>query len=322
MAQTTPAPTPARTLSGPEKASILMLTMGEPRSAKILPQLNEDELGVLTQAMAGIGKVDARMVETLINDFSQQAAPVAQQPPPSPRVVPEAPPTTPTLTIWDKLARVSPQVLGGYLVNEHPQAAAVVMRKLAPDAAARVLGQLPEDFAGEVVARIAQAEPIRREVLAHLEETLKEELGADLELHGMEPGPAHMKKILAHMEKPASRRFIGAAQATDKVAAQFIKSSVMSFDGLCDLGGRDVQRLFDGISPETVATALKGASDAVREFIISNMPPRAAKILRQEIERAGPTKLRAVDAAQQEILERAKSLADRGDIVIPARRAA
>jgi len=97
---------------------------------------------------------------------------------------------------------------------------------------------------------------------------------------------------------------------------------VMGFDDLRDLSGRDVQRLFDGISPETVATALKGASDSVREFIVSNMPPRAAKILRQEIEQAGPTKLRAVDDAQHEILERAKSLADRGDVVIPARRAA
>jgi flagellar motor switch protein FliG len=181
---------------------------------------------------------------------------------------------------------------------------------------------LPEDFAGEVVARIAQAEPIRRAVLASLEATLKDELGADLELHGMKPGPAHLKSIMSHMEKPVSRKFIGAAQATSTTAAQVIKSSVMNFDDLRDLSGRDVQRLFDGISPETVATALKGASDTVREFIVSNMPPRAAKILRQEIEQAGPTKLRAVDAAQHEILERAKSLADRGDVVIPARRAA
>jgi len=320
MAQTmTPTATPPRALSGPEKASILMLTMGEDRSAKILPQLSEEELGVLTQAMAGIGKVEAKQVETLFDDFSKKAAP---PPPPKPRIAPSGATEAPTLTIWDKLARVSPQVLAGYLVNEHPQAVAVVMRKLPPDAAARVLGQLPEDFAGEVVARIAQAEPIRREVLANLEATLKEELGADLELQGLSSGPAQLKKIMAHMEKPVSRQFIGAAQATDKTAAQVIKSASMSFDDLCDLNGRDVQRLFDGISPETVATALKGASDTVREFIVSNMPPRAAKILRQEIERAGPTKLRAVDAAQQEILERAKSLADRGDVVFPARRAA
>lgn len=314
-------PTPAPTLSGPQKASVLMLTMGEERSAKILPQLSEDELGILTQAMSGIGTVKAAVVEGLFTDFSIQAAPAIQSTAPRSRIAPVALAEA-ALTIWDKLARVSPQVLAGYLVNEHPQAAAVVMRKLPPNAAARVLGELPEDFAGEVVARIAQAEPIRRAVLASLEATLKEELGADLELHGMQPGPAHLKSIMSHMEKPVSRRFIGAAHATDKVAAQVIKSSVMGFDDLRDLSGRDVQRLFDGISPETVATALKGASDSVREFIVSNMPPRAAKILRQEIEQAGPTKLRAVDDAQHEILERAKSLADRGDVVIPARRAA
>ena len=320
MAQTI-TPTPAPILSGPQKAAVLMLTMGEQRSAQILPQLTEDELGILTQAMSGIGTIKATVVEGLFTDFSIRAAPAIQSAATRSRIAPAAQAEEP-LTIWDKLACVSPQVLAGYLVNEHPQAAAVVMRKLPPDVAARVLGELPEDFAGEVVARISQAEPIRREVLANLEETLKEELGADLEIHGMKPGPAHLKSILSHMTKPVGRRFIGAAQATDGAAAQVIKSAVINFDDLRELSGRDVRRLFDGISPETVATALKGASETVQEFIVSNMPPRAAKILRQEIEQAGPTKLRAVDDAQLEILERAKSLADRGDVVMPARRAA
>ena len=320
MAQTIIS-TPAPILSGPQKAAALMLTMGEQRSARILPQLTEDELGILTQAMSGIGTIKAAVVEGLFTDFSIQAAPAIQSAAPRARIAPAALAEVP-LTIWDKLARVSPQVLAGYLVNEHPQATAVVMRKLPPDVAARVLGELREDFAGEVLARISQAEPIRREVLANLEETLKEVLGADLEIHGMKPGPAHLKSILSYMKKPVSRRFIGTAQVTDRAAAQAIKSAVINFDDLRELSGRDVRKLFDGINPETVVAALKGASESVQEFIISNMPPRAAKILRQEIEQAGPTKLRAVDDAQLEILERAKSLADRGDVVMPTRRAA
>ncbi|NQV80459.1 MAG: hypothetical protein HQ495_07885 [Alphaproteobacteria bacterium] len=322
---TQPHAATARALSGPEKASVLMLTMGEDRSAKILPQLSEDELGRLTRAMAGVGKVDARLVETLFNEFSQQASPA---PVPLRSMARRQTATAggnvssdqAAPTVWDKLARVSPSVLAGYLLNEHPQAAAVVMRKLPPDAAARVLGQFPEDFAAEVVARIVKAEPIRREVLAHLEETLQEELGADLE--GTASGPAHLRSIMAHMDKPVGRQFVGAVRSVDQNAAQMVQSAVISFDDLCDLSGRDVQKLFDGVSPQTVATALKGASDSVREFIISHMPSRAARLLRQEIERAGPIKLRDVDAAQKSILERAKSLADRGDVVFSSRRAA
>ena len=314
-------PNPAHILSGPQKAAILMLTMGEQRSAKILPQLTEDELGILTQAMSGIGATKAAVVEGLFADFSIHAAPAIQQAARHSRITPTTLGEVP-LTIWDKLARVSPEVLAKYLVNEHPQAAAVVMRKLPPDVAATVLDEFPEDFAAEVMARISQAEPIRRDVLTNLEETLKEELGADLEIHDMKPGPAHLKSILSHMKKPVGRRFLVAAQATDTAAAQVIKSAVMNFEDLRELNGRDVRRLFDGISPETVAAALKGASDSVQEFIVSNMPPRAAKILRQEIEQAGPTKLRVLDDAQLEILERAKLLADRGDIVMPSRQAA
>jgi flagellar motor switch protein FliG len=317
---TQPRPTAPRVLSGPEKASVLMLTMGEQRSAKILPQLSEEELGILTRAMAGVGKVKAPLVESLISDFSLRAAPPPPTPAPLRAASRDAAANARVPTIWDKLAGVSPSVLAGYLLNEHPQAAAVVMRKLPPDVAAKVLGQFSEDFAGEVVGRIVKAEPIRREVLAHLEETLQEELGADLE--GNASGPDHLKSIMAHMDKPVGQRFVGAVRSVDREAARLVASSVISFDDLRDLNGRDVQKVFDGINPATVATALKGASDSARDFIISNMPPRAAKLLRQEIERAGPIKLRDVDAAQQAILERAKTLADRGDVVFPMRRAA
>lgn len=298
-------------LSGPEKASLLMLTMGEKRSAKLLPQLSEDELGRLTRAMAAIGKVDARTVEALLDDFGKQAAPE-----PAPAPAPSAP--RGTLGIWDKIARVSPEVLAGYLRNEHPQAAAVVMRKLPADVAAKIIGRLPEEFAGEVVARIANADPIRREVLAHLEETLQEELGADLDQHGMAPGPAHLKKIMAHMEGPVGQRFINAVNSTDKDAAKYVKANVLSFDDLKNLEPRQIRKLFDDVAPATTATALKGAGEAVREFIIGNMPPRAAKLLKQEIEATGPVRLREVDDAQQSILGRAKALADRGEIVIPS----
>lgn len=306
----------SRVLTGPEKASLLMLTMGEERSAKILPKFTEEELGRLTQAMAKIGKVEAGLVENVLDDFGRKAAPPAPKPAlPEPSTAATAPRAA--LGIWDKIARVSPDVLAGYLRNEHPQAVAVVMRKLPAEAAARVLGRLPEEFAGEVVARIVNADPIRREVLTHLEETLQEELGADLDQHGMASGPAHLKKIMAHMDRPVGPKFVKAVNATDKSAVRYVQPASFTFDVLARLEGQAVRKLLDGIAPVIVAAALKGADEAVREFIIGNMPPRAAKILRQEIERSGPIRLRAVDEAQQSILERAKALADRGDIDLP-----
>lgn len=313
------ATSPARTLSGPEKASIVMLTIGEDRSAKLLPQLSEEELGRLTQAMAKIGKVGAAQVETLLDDFGQRAAPA---PRPSEPSAPAAAPTTgprPALGIWEKIARVSPEVLAGYLRHEHPQAVAVVMRKLPPQAAARVLDRLPEDFAGEVVGRVVSADPVRRDVLAHLEETLQEELGADLDQHGMAPGPAHLERIMAHLETPVSQRFVDAVKETDEAALPYVKAKALTFDDMDKLDARDVRKLLDGIGPATVAAALKGAGDGVREFIIGHLPARAAKVLAQEIEETGYIRLREVDEAQRSILDRAKALAARGEITLPTR---
>lgn len=310
---------PVRALSGPEKASIVMLTMGEERSAKLLPKLSEDELGRLTQAMAKIGKIGAAQVESLLDEFGKRTAPApAPTETAPPAHSPGANPRS-TLGIWDKIARVSPEVLAGYLRHEHPQAVAVVMRKLPPQAAARVLDRLPEAFAGEVVARVVSADPVRREVLAHLEETLQEELGADLDQHGMASGPAHLKRIMAHLEQPVGQRFVKAVQATDAAALPLVKAKALTFDDLATLDSRGVGKLLDDVGPATVAAALKGADDRLREFIIGQMPPRAAKVLAQEIEATGFIRLREVDEAQETILERAKALAARGEITLQAR---
>ena len=64
------------------------------------------------------------------------------------------------------------------------------------------------------------------------------------------------------------------------------------------------------------ATALKGASDIVKDLFFDNMSERAAKILREDMDAMGPVRLRDVDEAQAEMVLNAKDLAAKGEIMI------
>ena len=79
-------------------------------------------------------------------------------------------------TMWDKLANAGNEaVLANYLKNEYPQTVSVVLSKIKAEHSARVLAALPEDFALECVTRMLRMEPVQREILDKIEETLRSE---------------------------------------------------------------------------------------------------------------------------------------------------
>src|SRR5215510_10227560 len=61
-----------RSLSGPEKAAIFMLSLGEEHSAKLWQLLDEDEVKELSQLMSNLGTVSASLVEKLLIEFVSQ----------------------------------------------------------------------------------------------------------------------------------------------------------------------------------------------------------------------------------------------------------
>jgi flagellar motor switch protein FliG len=70
------------------------------------------------------------------------------------------------------------------------------------------------------------------------------------------------------------------------------------------------------VEKDQLALALKGASDSLREMFFTNMSERAAKIMREDMESMGPVRLREVEQAQMAMVQVAKDLANKGEIVL------
>ena len=91
---------------------------------------------------------------------------------------------------------------------------------------------------------------------------------------------------------------------------------MFTLEALVDLGPRGVRNLIRNVDKVVLALGVKGASDTLRDLFFSNMSERAAKILREDMEAMGPVRLRDVDEAQMEMVNKAKDLAEAGEILL------
>jgi flagellar motor switch protein FliG len=319
----------ASKLSGPEKAAVVLLALGE-EHAQVWQQLDEEEIKEVSQAMAGLGTVTSTVVEDLLVEFvsgmgggaitgsveQTQKLLAAMMPGEKVDTLMEEIRGPAGRTMWDKLGNVNEAVLANYLKNEYPQTVAVVLSKIKSEHAARVLTSLPEDFALECVTRMLRMEPVQREILDKIEQTLRTEFMSNLARTSKRDSHEMMADIFNAFDRQTEARFITALEERNREAAERIRALMFVFEDLSKLDPGGVQTLLRGVEKDQLALALKGASDALREMFFTNMSERAAKIMREDMESMGPVRLREVEQAQMAMVQVAKDLANKGEIVL------
>ena len=102
----------------------------------------------------------------------------------------------------------------------------------------------------------------------------------------------------------------------DPVLSQKIQDNMFVFDDLAYLDDRSMQLLLREIKSETLLYALKLVDENLKAKILKNMSRRAAQILQEDLEVMGPVRISDVEAAQQEILKVARTMADKGEITL------
>jgi flagellar motor switch protein FliG len=317
-------------LSGPEKAAVVLLALGEDHT-RLWEALDEEEIKEISQAMAGLGTVSSSAVEELLVEFVSGMAGTGaimgsfEQ---TQRLLSTfmAPEKVDNLmeeirgpagrTMWDKLANVNEAVLANYLKNEYPQTVAVVLSKIKPEHSARVLACLPEDFALECVSRMLRMEPVQREILDKIEQTLRTEFMSNLARTSKRDSHEMMADIFNNFDRQTEARFIAALEERNRESAERIRALMFVFEDLNKLDPGGVQTLLRAVEKDQLALALKGASDSLREMFFSNMSERASKIMRDDMESMGPVRLKDVDTAQMAMVQVAKDLAAKGEIML------
>ncbi len=263
-------------LTGPQKAAVLMLALGEEQSSRLFGMMHEDEIKEVSSAMAQLGTVRAEMVERLCVEFGESmggAGNLVGSFESTERLLQRALPRDRATqimeeirgpagrTMWDKLGNVHEAVLANYLKNEYPQTVAVVLSKVRPDHAARVLTLLPDGFSIEVVMRMLRMESVQKDVLDGVERTLRAEFMSNLARATRRDAHEMMAEIFNNLDRASETRFVAALEERNRESADRIKALMFTFDDLRRLSSAAMQGLLRAVEKDKLPLALKGASE-------------------------------------------------------------
>ena len=323
-----------RDLTGMQKAAIFMLALDAEHSGMLFQLMEDDEIREMSQSMATLGTVSARVIEKLFIEFAESLSGGAGESVtgsvntvdrllygalPEERVagIMEDIRGPAGRTMWEKLGNVNEGVLANYLKNEYPQTVAVVLSKISPDHASRVLGVLPEKFSMEVIMRMLRMESVQKEVIDHIEKILRQEFMSNL-AKGAGRRDSHelMADIFNNLDRTTEARFMTEIEGRSEESASKIKALMFTFDDLSRLDNAAVQTLLRTAEKEQLAMALKGGSEDMKTLFFTNMSERAGKMMIEDMEAMGAVRLKDVDEAQAGVVQAAKALADAGEIVI------
>jgi flagellar motor switch protein FliG len=320
-----------RNITGPEKSAILLMSVGADQAAKLFSHLDDEEIKEISQVMAGLGNVSSNVVERLFVEFAEQVSSTGS-------LVGSMDSTQRMLskilgddrvgdimeeirgpagrTMWDKLDNVNEQVLANFLKNEYPQTVAVILGKIGQTHAAKVLAILPENYAMEVVMRMLRIEAVDKEIEKDVERVLRTEFMSNLARTNRRDSHETMAGIFSQLDRATESRFLAALEERNRDSAEKIRALMFTFEDLKGIDPSGVQTLLRSVDKDKLTVALKGASEELKDLFFGNMSARAAKLLREDMQAAGPVRLSEVEEAQQAMITSAKDLADRGEIVI------
>jgi len=316
---------------GMEKAAMFMLAIGRDFGKPIWDQMDEDEVRELSKAISMLGVISPAVVQEIFKEFSSTIATIGTLngsyeatekllesvlSDDKVKQIMEEIRGPAGRTMWDKLSNINEVVLASYLRNEYPQTVAVILQKVNSDHAARILSALPSDFAEEVMSRLLHLEPVHKDVLVKIEQTLRNELMSNLVRTSRQDNHQTLAEIFNFMERNVEERFMSSLEEHSSESAEKVRSLMFTFEDLQRLDPSGVQTLLRFTDKSKIALALKGAPQDIRDIFFDNMSERASKIMRDDMEAMGAVRLKAVDEAQQSIVATAKQLADSGEIAL------
>lgn len=317
--------------TGPQRAAALMLALGRDRSALIWEHLSVEEIKELSAAISQLGRVATPVIEHVLVRFSHELSGISSLhgsltaaekllegafPPEMVKEIMEEVRGPTGRTIWDKLSNVSETVLASYLRQEYPQTVAVILHKLKTDHAARVIGELPREMATDVMLRMLRMESVQKEVVEEVEDTLRQEFVTNLSRSQRSDPHENMAEIFNAFDRSTEEAMLKALEDVAPESAERIRALMFTFEDLTNLLPSSIQVVVKNADKREMALALKGAPEEIRQVFYAGMTERAAKLLREDIAGMGPVRQRECEEAQTSLVRLAKSLADRGEIIL------
>ena len=319
-------------LSGPQKAAIFFLAMGEEFSTTFFKELDEASIKKIGKYMSEISYIPSDVLGTVMDEFlinfqtesdvvvsgenflkqvvnksmdKESAREIF-------KVIGEKGSNAP----FSDLSYIPVEKLINIIQGEHPQTIALILSYLPYEKAAEVLKTFPEDLKTDVALRLVQIGQVDVEIVNELDKVIKSELskigGATRQCDGIET----LANILNQVDGATEESVLSHIENEDSELADLVRQKMFVFEDLIQLENRHFRDILQNIDNQLLIKALKTTSDEMKDKVFSNLSERASEMLKEDMEVMGPVKLSEVEDAQQEIIKIAKRLESEGRIVL------
>tara|TARA_Y100001960_G_scaffold325989_1_gene409378 strand:- start:562 stop:1569 length:1008 start_codon:yes stop_codon:yes gene_type:complete len=325
-----------RKILGPEKAAILLMDLGEEKAAQVLANMDEREVQTLSNYMSTLSNLDMKMMDSVNKDFYALLESETVRSGRSGNdffksALYQAKGTTNANKILkninsqgqepgsglETISRLEPQVIAGFIENEHPQTAAIILAHLEPEVASKTVKEVAGNKQAEIVHRLATLEKVSPQVLKDLDEALLTEFkysGAIAE--NKLGGKAAAARLMGSLDKDTESMILSSIDGIDPDMANKIRELRFKFEDLQTIDDEGIRLILREVDSEDLLVALKTASDELKIKIFSNMSDRVANMLEEDLKLLGPTKISDVEKAQQKIVSICRQLEENDAVII------
>lgn len=326
--------TPHDRMSGPKKAAIVMMALDDQASAAVFRYFGDTEIEQITRQVALLESVSADVGEAVIREaqaladnstgvtaggleYARKMLSKTLDPEHSRRILERVLHGIPADNGFSSLERVNPQQLSNFILGEHPQTVALVLAHLNSASAAQLISQLPDDMRADVLMRMATLEDIPPEVVGRVAGVIKQRLKAfGGPTHEQRGGVRAVAELCNRLDRGISRPTLEHIEATSPDMAVAIRDLMFVFEDLIHVDDSGIREIVNRAEKKSLTTALKGASEDVRQRFFNNISKRAGELIKEEMELMGAVRLREVEKAQQEVVGIARALEDEGVITL------
>jgi flagellar motor switch protein FliG len=321
----------SKTLDGIQQAALFFLTVGQDRAAEVLKHMSPKEVQQIGAAMAELRNITLDMIDGVVRRFideiRNQTALGVNSEDYIRNMLTQALGADKASNIIDRillgrnskgleqLKWMDPRAIADLIRLEHPQIIAIILSLLDSDQAAETLGYLPERIRSDAIMRVATLQGVHPAALKELDDIMEKQLSGNANVKSSTIGGIEAAaNILNFSDSTVETSIMEQIAEANPDLSQKIQDKMFVFDDLVDIDDRGIQTLLREVSTDALLLALRGADDALKEKVFSNMSRRAAEMLRDDLEAAPPARLSDVEAAQKDILAIARRLAESGEI--------
>ena len=326
----------AGTMTGSEKAAILLLYLGNEVTSKVFEHMDDDEIKKISKSMAHLGHVPRSTIMQVVDDFTGVINPEAgifsqgeefvrkilekALGPAKADMLMEELQASSYGDLVDILGNMDSKSIANFLSQEHPQTVAVILAKLKSKQTSEIISLLPQELQAEVVLRIADVEQVSPEILQEIDEVIRREIKS---MGGVQRykvgGVEKVVDMFNHFDRSKEKQILDKLDVLSPPLAEIIRKHLFTFEDIFKLDDRSIQAIMREVSNDTLTLAMKTSPDEVKDKIFKNISSRAAEMIKEDLEVMGPVRLSDVDKAQSEIIKVVRKMEEEGKIVLAGR---